>query len=121
MALFPPDCQPVPIIHANALAIRPLTFQALQPITRRNCEVVETHGHVEHLERPLDDVFFTVPTAPVRVLWVCVVLRHDRRRLVHLNVTAHPTAAWTAQQLGEAWPWDTGPRFVRRDREGGRE
>jgi hypothetical protein len=46
------------------------------------------------------------------VLFVFVVLSHDRRRIVHVNVTAHPSAAWTAQQLREAWPWDTVPRFV---------
>ena len=62
--------------------------------------------------------FFTVPTATFRVLFVFVVLSHDRRRVVHLNVAAHPTAAWTAQQLREAWPSDTAPRFVIRDREG---
>jgi hypothetical protein len=62
--------------------------------------------------------FFTVPTATFRVLFVFVVLSHDRRRIVHVNVTAHPTAAWTAQQLREAWPWDTVPRFVIRDRDG---
>ena len=60
---------------------------------------------------------FTVPTATFRVLFVFVVLSHDRRRIVHVNVTAHPTAAWTAQQLREAWPWDTAPRFVIRDRD----
>jgi putative transposase len=52
-----------------------------------------------------------VPTATFRVLFVFVVLSHDRR-IVHVNVTAHPSAAWTAQQLREAWPWDTVPRFV---------
>ena len=52
------------------------------------------------------------------MLFVFVVLSHDRRRIVHLNVTAHPTPAWTAQQLREAWPWDTAPRFVIRDRDG---
>jgi hypothetical protein len=51
--------------------------------------------------------FFTVPTATFRVLFWFVVLSHDRRRIVHVNVTSHPTAAWTAQQLREAWPWDT--------------
>ena len=62
--------------------------------------------------------FFTVPTATYRVLFVFVVLLHGRRRVVHVNVTAHPTAAWTAQQLREAWPWDSAPRFVIRDRDG---
>jgi hypothetical protein len=52
------------------------------------------------------------------VLFVFVVLLHDRRRVAHVNVTAHPTAAWAAQQLREAWPWDTAPRFVIRDRDG---
>jgi len=61
--------------------------------------------------------FFTVPTATFRVLFVFVVLSHDRRRIVHLNVTAHPTAAWTAQQLREAWPWASAPRFILRDRD----
>jgi putative transposase len=61
--------------------------------------------------------FFTVPTATVRVLFVFVVLSHDRRRIVHVNVTSHPTAAWTAQQLREAWPTTDPPRFVLRDRD----
>jgi transposase InsO family protein len=61
--------------------------------------------------------FFTVPTATFRVLFVFVVLSHDRRRIVHLNVTAHPTSAWTAQPLREAWPWNSAPRFVIRDRD----
>lgn len=56
--------------------------------------------------------FFTVPTATFRVLFVFVVLSYDRRRIVHVNVTAHPTAAWTAQQLREASPWDTAPQLV---------
>lgn len=62
--------------------------------------------------------FFTVPTAIFRVLFVFLVLRHDRRRIVHVNVTEHPTAAWTAQQIRNAFPWDTAPRFLLRDRDG---
>ena len=61
--------------------------------------------------------FFTVPTATFRVLFVFIVLAHDRRRIVHVNVTPHPTAAWTAEQLREAWPCDTAPRFLLRDRD----
>jgi putative transposase len=61
--------------------------------------------------------FLTVPTPTFRVLFVFVVLSHDRRRIVHLTVTAHPTAAWTARRIREAWPWDTAPRFVIRDRD----
>ena len=55
--------------------------------------------------------FFVVPTFIFRVLFVFVVLAHDRRQILHVNVTGHPTAAWTAQQLRNAFPWDTAPRF----------
>jgi hypothetical protein len=49
--------------------------------------------------------FFVVPTAAGRLLFVLVMLAHHRRRVVHVAVTAHPTAAWTALQLREASPW----------------
>jgi transposase InsO family protein len=62
--------------------------------------------------------FFTVPTATFRVLYVFVVLRHDRRKVVHFNITAHPAALWTAQQLTEAFPFDEAPRYLLRDRDG---
>ena len=61
--------------------------------------------------------FLTAPTATFRVLYVLVVLAHDRRRVVHFNVTEHPTAAWTAQQIIEAFPEETAPRFLLRDRD----
>src|ERR1022692_4878125 len=62
--------------------------------------------------------FFTVPTATFRVLYVFFVLAHDRRRVLHFSVTEHPRAAWTAQQIVEAFPEDTAPRFMIRDRDG---
>ncbi len=62
--------------------------------------------------------FFTVPTATFRILFAFVVLRHDRRMVVHFNATANPTAAWTAQQITEAFPDETAPRFLIRDRDG---
>jgi len=61
--------------------------------------------------------FFTVPTATFRVLYVFIILRHDRREIVHFNVTEHPTARWTAQQIVEAFPFDTPPRYLLRDRD----
>ncbi len=61
--------------------------------------------------------FFTVPTATFRVFFVFIVLAHQRRRIIHFNVTEHPTTAWTAQQLVEAFPWDTAPRYLLRDRD----
>ena len=61
--------------------------------------------------------FFTLPTATFRVLFVFIVLRHERRRIVHFNVTEHPSAEWTAQQMVDAFPWDTAPRYLVRDRD----
>src|SRR3989449_9578198 len=61
--------------------------------------------------------FFTVPTAHLRVLFVLVVLAHQRRRVLHFNVTEHPTAAWTAQQIVGTFPDDTAPAFLLRDRD----
>ena len=62
-----------------------------------------------HLGSLVSVDFFTVPTVLFKVLFVFVVLAHDRRRVVHVNVTDAPTAPWTAQQLVEAFPWDTAP------------
>ena len=59
--------------------------------------------------------FFTVPTATFRILYVFIVLSHDHRKIQHFNVTAHPTAHWTAQQIVEAFPFDTAPRYLLRD------
>ena len=61
--------------------------------------------------------FFTVPTIRFQVLYVFLVLSHERRRVVHFNVTAHPTAEWTAQQLREAFPFKQIPRYLLRDRD----
>jgi transposase InsO family protein len=61
--------------------------------------------------------FFTVPTAAFRNLYCFIILLHERRQIVHFNVTAHPTAAWTAQQMIEAFPEDSSPRFLLRDRD----
>jgi hypothetical protein len=58
-----------------------------------------------------------VPTVMFKVLFVFVVLVHDRRRVVHINVTDAPTAQWTANQLVEAFPWETAPRYLLRDRD----
>ena len=61
--------------------------------------------------------FFVVPTSSYKVLFVLVILAHKRRRIVHVNVTEHPTAAWTAQQVVDAFPWDGAPRYLLRDRD----
>jgi transposase InsO family protein len=70
-----------------------------------------------HLKSVVSIDFFTVPTVRFEILYVFLVLAHDRRRILHFGVTAHPTAEWTAQQLREAFPWDSAPRFLLRDRD----
>ncbi len=61
--------------------------------------------------------FLTVPTASFKILFVLVILSNDRRRILHFNVTDHPTAAWTAQQLVEACGVDEKPKYLLRDRD----
>jgi putative transposase len=72
---------------------------------------------VNHVRDLVSLDFFTVPTARLRVLFVLVVLVHHRRRVVHFNVTEHPTAHWTAQQIVEAFPDDCAPPYLLRDRD----
>jgi hypothetical protein len=60
-----------------------------------------------HVDQIMAADFFAVPTATYRLLFVLVILAHQRRRVIHVAVAAHPTAAWTAQQLREAFPDDT--------------
>jgi putative transposase len=61
--------------------------------------------------------FLIVPTTACRVLFVFILFAHERRRIVHVNVTEHPTAPWTAQQIVEAFPWETAPQYVLRNRD----
>jgi len=62
--------------------------------------------------------FFILPTVRNQVLFVFLILAHERRRVLHLNITTNPTAEWTAQQIVEAFPWDSAPRYLLRDRDG---
>jgi putative transposase len=61
--------------------------------------------------------FFIVPTIRFKLLFVLVVLAHSRRKVLHFNVTENPTAQWTAQQIVEAFPWDSAPKYLLRDRD----
>ena len=56
--------------------------------------------------------FLIVPTIGFRLLLVLVILRHQRRRLISLSVTANPTAEWIARQITEAFPWDEAPDYI---------
>jgi len=70
-----------------------------------------------HAQQLVSIDFFTVPTIRFQVLYVFLVLAHDRRRILHFNVTAHPTAEWTGQELSEAFPFAPLPRYLLRDRD----
>src|ERR671919_1130828 len=70
-----------------------------------------------HVKSMVSVDFFAVPTIRFQILYVFLVLAHNRRRIVHFAVTAHPTAEWTAQQMREAFPWDSAPRYLLRDRD----
>jgi transposase InsO family protein len=61
--------------------------------------------------------FLIVPTVGFRLLFVLVILRHERRRLISLSVTANPTAEWIARQITDAFPWDEAPDYLIRDRD----
>ena len=71
-----------------------------------------------HMQDLVSADFFVVPTITFRLLFVFVILSHDRRRPIHFAVTANPTAEWTARQLLEAFPGDSAPRYLLRDRDG---
>jgi transposase InsO family protein len=60
---------------------------------------------------------FVVATATFRLLYTAIVLGHDRRRIVHFNVTQNPTQLWLARQMTEAFPWDSAPHYLLRDRD----
>ena len=70
-----------------------------------------------HVQQLVSADFFIVPTVTFRVLYVFIVLAHERRRLLHFNVTAHPTSEWTEQQIVEAFPWGSAPRYLLHDRD----
>ncbi len=60
---------------------------------------------------------FVVASASFRLLYVMIILAHDRRKIVRTAVTEHPTAAWLSRQITEAFTWDTAPRYLLRDRD----
>jgi transposase InsO family protein len=88
----------------------------LEPRTRPRSQTWKTFL-TNHLGSAAAVDFFTVPTLTGRLLFVLVVLSHCRRRIVHFNITEHPTATWAAQQVVEAFPDDTAPKWLHRDRD----
>ena len=70
-----------------------------------------------HMTEMVSVDFLVVPTIRFRMMYVFVVLEHASRQVIHFNVTSNPTAEWAAQQIIEAFPWDTAPQFLLRDRD----
>jgi putative transposase len=86
--------------------------RSLKPPSQTRKTFLENHaGEIASID------FFTVPTVTFRTLFCFVVLKHDRREVIHFNVTAHPTAFWTGQQMIQAFPEDTAPRYLLRDQD----
>ena len=88
----------------------------LQTLRRPPTQTWKTFLH-NHLDQLVSIDFFTVPTITMRVLFVFIVLEHHRREVLHFNVTEHPTAAWTSQQIVEAFADRDAPRYLIRDRD----
>ncbi|MFP6581427.1 MAG: integrase core domain-containing protein, partial [Candidatus Hydrogenedentota bacterium] len=70
-----------------------------------------------HMAEMVSVDFLVVPTIRFRMLYVFVILRHANRQVIHFNVTANPTAEWTSRQVVEAFPWDSAPKHLLRDRD----
>ena len=87
-------------------------FSLRKPPSQTWRAFLNTHAH-----KLVSTGFFVVPTLTFRVLYVFVVLAHERQRLLHFNVTSHPSSKWAAQQIVEALPWDNVRRYLLRDRD----
>jgi len=98
-------------LGADGCALRP-EFRPRRPPTRSWKSFLDNHREVL---AAVD--FFTVPTLTFRILYVFFVIRHDRRKVAHFNVTTSPTAAWGRQQLHEAFPFAAASRYLLMDRD----
>jgi putative transposase len=110
-----------PRIHAELLKlgidVAERTVSRLMPKHRPRPSQTWRTFLANHVRDLVSLDFFTISTAGLRVLFVLVVLAHNRRRIVHFNVTEHPTADWTAQQIVDAFPNESAPAYLLRDRD----
>ena len=88
----------------------------LRTIRRPPNQTWKTFLH-NHIPQMVSVDFFTVPTITMRVLFVLIVLEHDRRKVLHFDVTEHPTGSWTAQQIVEAFADRDAAQYLIRDRD----
>jgi transposase InsO family protein len=111
-----------PRIHGELLKLDiEISERSVSGLIRRNNPKPPSQTWKTFIKNHMPDMvavdFLVVPTIRFKMLFVFVVLSHARRRVVHFNVTANPTAQWTAQQIIEAFPWDTASRYLLRDRD----
>ena len=99
-------------LAASTATIRKYRPKSRRPPSQRWRTFLQNHvGAIAAMD------FFVVPTATFRLLYVLVVITHERRKVVHFNITDAPTTAWTAQQIIHAFPYDTAPKYLLRDRD----
>ncbi len=96
-------------LHKLGIDVAKSTVEKYKPSGGRSPSATWRTFLDQHLKELVAIDFFIVPTATFKVLFVFLVLAHDRRQIVHFNVTEHPTAQWTAQQIVEAFPCPYGP------------
>jgi putative transposase len=104
-------------LHKLGINVAKSTVEKYRPRTRKPSSPTWKAFLSNHIEDIVACDFFTVPTATFRVRFVFIMLAHERRGIVHVNIIDHPTAQWTAQQIIEAFPWATAPRYLLRDRD----
>src|ERR671925_645595 len=104
-------------LHKLGIDVAKSTVEKYRPKTRKPSSPTWKAFLNNHVADIVAYDFFTVPTATCRVLFVFIMLAHERRRILHFSITDHPTAQWTAQQIVEAFPWETAPRSLLRDRD----
>jgi putative transposase len=104
-------------LHKLGIDVAILTVEKYRGQPRRPSSPTWKTFLTNHVKDLVSLDFLVVPTVTYNVLFVLVILAHDRRQVVHFNVTEHPTAQWTAQQRVEAFPWNETPQYLLRDRD----
>ena len=111
-----------PKIHGELLKLGLVTSErTVSGLLRRHRRKPPSQNWRTFIKNHMTDTvavdFLVVPTIRFRMLYVFVILSHANRKVIHFNVTANPTAEWTAHQVIEAFPWDTTPKYLLRDRD----
>jgi putative transposase len=112
----------IPRIHGELLKLgfnisQSTVFRYLQNLRRRKPSQNWKTFLRNHSKETISMDFFTVPTSNFKLLHVLVMIEHNRRKIIHFNVTEHPTSIWSAQQMRNALYYDNSYKYVIRDRD----